>query len=53
MRPKNEDCSPQKVVLPKRKYLSINVYIICSVREEYALWEEEKKKSLRRFNNAF
>lgn len=40
---KNEGCSPQKVILPKRKYLSISVYIICSVMAEYALWEEEKR----------
>lgn len=33
----------QCVVLPKRKFLSISVHIICSVRAENELWEEEER----------
>lgn len=31
------------VVLPKRKFLSISVHIICSVRAENEVWEEEER----------
>lgn len=31
------------VVVPKRKFLSISVHIICSVRAGNELWEEEER----------